>query len=277
LKKSAKKKYQQPKNTKVGVARKTWKPGKYIVSSAQNNTEIHSGFVDALSFLAKKENATVLIVPVVQYKGLGIKKDEVEWSNKIPWPLITIPMNFAPDLFVTPNTPVLPSASRPLTGLSAISKGSSMIIGHQKTALESVATLSSDRPVFLYTTGSITKPHHTISRAGARGESHHTTAALIIEVRKDGAWWVRQLHWSSHGGCIYDLQYKYTSKKRSVSRASGLVIGGLHYAQRCDVNNNSLWGKGGLASLTKPRVQVMHDVLGMFARNPHEKDSFLTA
>ena len=143
----------------------------------------------------------------------------------------------------------------------------SAILGHPKRALETVAT-ATRVPRILATTGAITVPNYTNSKAGKKGAHHHVIGALVVEIDAKGFYWLRHISADAQGR-FYDLDKRYTPNGvEEAGRAEALVLGDLHVGKE---DWSVVRATRKLSRLLKPKHLVLHDVFDGAARNPHEK------
>jgi len=190
---------------------------RYIITSAQNNTDVFTAFFENLVTYAEHVDAT-LLVGTFSYnrnafsqsstkRGRGPTADDRgdNWYDPIVLPYISDdPLELAPMLEWRGEMNVLPTASRPLSGLQTYTQRRSAIFPHAKIALESIAGTADDGAKMNYTTGAVTMLNYVQKKAGLTAEFHHTYGAAIVEVDHEGVWHVRQLN-ADGDGSFYDI------------------------------------------------------------------------
>ena len=77
------------------------------------------------------------------------------------------------------------TAVTPLSGLEGMSKENSCIFGHPKVHMKTIPVLEGYTPKMMLTTGSITHPNYTDSKAGKKSEFHHQYGFVIVEVENE--------------------------------------------------------------------------------------------
>ena len=94
-------------------------------------------------------------------------------SKDCKWPAIIEPFLLSDDfkpckgLQVMGSIKIQPTATRPLSSLDTISGTDSVIFGHPKVAMRSVATKADSMAKLMYTTGSLTKKNYSDSKGRA--------------------------------------------------------------------------------------------------------------
>lgn len=241
---------------------------RYIVTSAQNGTRINKGFFASLQNLAAYYAAQIIVCPWTYspMTGLSDTDEEPAWDQRIAPFLTTKRTQLAPGLILCAEiSRILPTASRPLSGFETYTGRASSIIPHAKIALESVASMKHEPTKFLYTTGAVTQPHYSRTKAGFKGEHHHSYGALLVEVTRKG-WWVRQLN-ADRKNHVHDLDVKATPAEIVTGlRAEAVVVGDLHVAEADPIVLKATWGLDGLMDTVLPQTQVLHDVFDMRSR-----------
>jgi hypothetical protein len=186
------------------------KHGRYLVTSAQNNTEPEWPFFNALKKYAGHIGAQLLVIPI-RYKNPTSRVDPQEkdgadywWHPALEPYLIENELRVHPHLVIQADLRIQATSPQPLAGLKSRSGSSSAIYGHSQLSMESVATPQNTLPKLLYTTGSVTKKNYSRTRQGNLGDFHHSHAAIVVEVQ-DGLFHMREVTWSREHLCFIDL------------------------------------------------------------------------
>src|SRR5690606_33657091 len=103
---------------------------------------------------------------------------------------------------------IQPTMQFPLSGAEGLTNAESSIIGHPKLQLTTVATPQSRMPKILTTTGAITVPNYTDTRAGKLGTFHHVLGAALVELQSDKIFHLRQIN-ARKDGAFIDMEYAY--------------------------------------------------------------------
>lgn len=269
------------------------KPGelkRYIITSAQNNTDAHVPFFENLVAYAEILDAQVLVGSYsynrASYSQKSTKRDRgptsddraEDWYDPIFEPyFMDEPLELAPMLEWRGELNILPTAKRPLSSLETYTQRRSGIFPHAKIALASVAGTADDGAKMNYTTGTATMLNYVQKKAGLEAEFHHTYGAHIVEVDHEGDWHVRQLNADSKGD-FYDIADFGTTGAVLVSNGevtAGIDVEGANWgdlhARVIDHEIRDLaFGEGGILDTLRPRHQFAHDILDFRARNHHE-------
>ena len=251
----------------------------FVVTWAQNATPVHQGFLNSLKIYCKHRNALLLVI-AGRYKNPTSQFTQNQqhseyWVDEISEYLIDSRIELNPNIIVMGDIKTQPTAENPLSGFKSITQDKSGVFGHSKVAMESVATPQNSLPKLLTTTGAITLKNYTDSKAGAKGEFHHTFGATVIEVQGD-LFHMRQIN-ACNDGSFIDLQHEYTSTRvRKAGRPLGLILGDLHTEFVDSDSEQSVFGKGGMLDVLNPKKVVLHDLYdGYSGSHWHDKKLFI--
>lgn len=263
---------------------------RYLFSSAQNNTPLHSGLWENLLALAAHYNARVQVARFTYVKsGLGASGDKASFHQGVKMPTLyegdTLVWDerlagyvnddrceIAPGLIWCGEQNILPTAVRPLSGYETYTGRASGIFPHVKFAMESVVSAKHEPTKFNFTTGTLTQRNYIQRKAGLKAEFHHCYGALLVEVDSNGDWWCRQINADSEG-TIYDLDVKVEHGKVTTgNRVEAITWGDIHVTglseEVYDLSSDMM-------DFLNPKYSFYHDILDFRSRNHHErKDPF---
>ena len=247
------------------------KAKRYIITSAQNATPVHKKFWASIERYAKYNNAEIIVIPL-RYKNPTSQwteeSKEHEWWDSKVLPYLFNGRQDIGSIRVLGDIKVLPTAVTPLTGLDTISGEMSGIVGHPKIQLTTIATPHHSRPKIMTTTGACTAKNYTDSKAGKKGEFHHSFGACVVEVRGK-TFHLRQINACDDGSFI-DLDREYTAiGTKKAPRAEALVMGDTHVDFVDPAVVKATFGEGGIVETLKPKRLVYHDLLDFYSRNHH--------
>jgi hypothetical protein len=166
---------------------------------------------------------------------------------------------------------------KPLQGLQTYTKKLWGIFPHTKISLETVAT-HKDRPAkFITTTGAVTLPGYSATKAGMRAVFDHLHGAVIVEVSKNGVWFRHLTPNNELDGTFYDLDNKVErGRVTSGHKSQALIYGDIHVEKLDPAVREATWGPNGLAGLLRPATQVLHDLMDCSAENYHSLDNMFS-
>ncbi|QDJ96434.1 putative A1 protein [Xanthomonas phage Xoo-sp13] len=247
--------------------------GRYLITSAQNNTPIHQPFFASLLNYCEENNAELLVIPY-RYKNptsVFTDKDYETWDSALDPYMVRGNLKICPELVLVGGVKIQPTAVQPLSGFEGYTGSSSAVFGHPKVQLKTVPTPNKELPKILTTTGAVTIPNYTDSKAGFKGEFHHSLAALVVEVT-DEEFHIRHVH-SHSDGSFYDLDSYYTTNEITTGhRVAALVTGDTH-AMFLDkqVEAATYSNEDSIVKVLRPEMRVFHDLTDFYSRNHHHR------
>jgi hypothetical protein len=248
----------------------------YVITSAQNGTNVHKNGLQSLLTYCLKNRAQLLVIPY-RYKNptsqwSKANREDDSWNPAILPYLVTKRTDLNNHLTLLADIMTQPTATRPLEGFETLSGSKSAIIGHPKLELKTVATPQEKLPKVLTTTGSITEKNYITSKAGKKGEHHHTFGATIVEVENEDRFHIRQINMKDDGS-FCDLLDEYDGGDvRHYDRVPALVMGDTHVnVIDGQVVAATFRGPTSIVGTLKPKVLVWHDVHDGTAKNHHDR------
>jgi hypothetical protein len=249
------------------------KAKRYVVTYAQNATPVHKPFLEALLVYCKENDAELLIIPG-RYKNptsvfTQAMYNEHWWDRDVHKWLFSGRVKLGEHLTVYGDISIQPTATRPLTGFEVFSGTASAIFGHPKLQLTTVATAKRRYPRILTTTGAVTKPNYTKSKAGKKSEAHHVYGATVVE-QGERLFHIRQIN-AKRDGSFVDLDREYTAEgSREAGRALALICGDIHVEQSDKQVLDATFNRAdSIVKTLRPETIVYHDVLDFNRRNHH--------
>lgn len=263
---------------KTPVFRRTLgKVERFVITSAQNGTPVHAGFVKALETYCEHNSAELLCIPL-RYKNptsrwTDSQANEEIWAPEVARYMWNQRKKLNANLVLLGDIKVQPTAVSPLTGFEGLTHGESAILGHTKLQLLTVPTPQSRMPKILTTTGACTVRNYTDSRAGKLGEFHHTLGAAVVEMQGK-KFHLRQINAAKDTGVFIDLGKWYgidwmKSGVDTAPPAEGIAFGDVHVDWTDPGVERATFGKGGILDVLKPKRIFWHDLLDGYAVNPH--------
>lgn len=266
-----------------GIVMEPKKPGvrinRYVITSAQNNTQIHQPFFESLLRYCEHFDAKLKVIPV-NYENISLTskngKEEKWWAAPLVPFFSTEREQLNDNLMLMADISVNATNKNPLSGFETLTGKRSGIFGHGQIEMQMIPTPESKLPKMLHTTGSVTLRNYSETKAGKIAEDNHCIGALAVET--DGnRFWIRQLR-TDDTGEFYDLNLKFTPKGvQSAEPALGLVCGDIHWDFICPkVKRATFTAIDSVKSVLKPQKLILHDVLDFYsASHHHERDPLL--
>lgn len=255
---------------------------RFVITSAQNNTKVHQGFLKALEGYCAENDAQLMISRFTYNKTAfnnETENGELWYDPKIEPYIFDHSAEITKKLVFCGELDITPTASDPLSGFDNYCQGASGIIPHTKVAMKSLPGMGDDAARFMYTTGACTKRNYIQRKAGQKAEFHHNYSALVVEVGDNGDFFVRQLA-ADASGAFYDLTDKYLPSGEVLhdQRVEAVNLGDIHVEKGDPRMDEIAFSKGGIMDTLRPKYLFVHDLLDFTARNHHNtKDPFFWA
>lgn len=252
----------------------------YVVTCAQNATPIFKEGLKTLRSYCKDRSAELICIPIRYHNATSqwTQKDEDSnwWASEIASDLVDKRVELCSNLVLLADIRTQPTAVRPTSGMETFCGGQSTIIGHPKLETVTIPTPQNTLSKIITTTGAITVDNYTDSKAGKKGEHHHTFGALVVEVNGD-SFFIRQIN-IDEDGSFYDLDNFYSGNKIKRNQAlAGLVLGDLH--ERFvdpSVVKATFSAKDSMINVLKPKAIAFHDVMDFHSANHHHRKKVFT-
>jgi hypothetical protein len=275
----------QPKPIIITTPRRETK--RFIFTSAQDNTQVHEGFLDNLEAYADHMGAKLHVGRFTYNKRLfeDNRKDKADWWHPRILPYVTDDeFHLGDNLVFCGNMNTLPTATAPLTGFETYTRSKSGIFPHAKIQLVSVPVMKGTVPKIIMTTGTCTLPNYVQRRAGILAEFHHQIGAVIVEIDADGDHFCRHLI-AEKDGSFQDLtRYVSGGKVTDGNRVKAISWGDVHLEKLDMQVARACWGIMGdtlgtidsrmvqansMLEILAPEYQFFHDVTDFTVRNHH--------
>jgi hypothetical protein len=238
------------------------RPRRWLLTAAQDDTDVHAAFLGNLRAFAAHLGAELLIAGFTYQKGLfedhstrtALFRAEIQPFMRFA------PMELGPVWFFA-NMNILPTAVRPLEGLATHSRGRPAVFPHAKLQLATVPAMPGVRPPIICTTGCVTVANYIQKKAGIKAELHHILGATVVEVAPDGAWFLRPIS-ATPDGAFQDLDAVVRDGRVSTgARVRAITWGDIHTPYLVEPIRRACWGPGGMRATLRPRTQFFHDLI----------------
>ena len=186
------------------------------------------------------------------------------------------------DVWLSKNTMLLgqvkvtPTAVDPLSGLDSVSGNYHAIVGHAKVRGRAVPTPSNNSAKWMTTTGAVTIENYTDSKAGYKGQFHHTLAAILVDVDEEGYAHIRHVHFNGDG--FYDLDRFVTPDGIDIGhRIAALICGDIHVKFIDSTVRRVTFGRSeeSMLSTLRPHQLGIHDLLDFYSDSHHARGNDL--
>lgn len=260
----------------VGRLHKTIRSAKgvqrYVITAAQNATAINRPFFDSLLGYCKHQRAQLIVIPYRYKNPTSIWSKAAEhddwWAAELVPYMLDRRVRLNKHLILLADIKTQPTANTPLQGFESITGPHSAIIGHPKLELTTVPTPQERLPKLLTTTGAVTQKNYLPSKAGKKGEFHHTFGACVVEVDRS-TFHMRQIN-AVKDGSFMDLRYEYRGAKRTDTGGVAALILGDEHEEFIDPSAvSATFGRGGIVPTLRPALIISHDIHDFYSRNHH--------
>jgi hypothetical protein len=172
-----------------------------------------------------------------------------------------------PLLEVISDIKIIPTARNPLTGFEGISGDKSSIFGHPRVHLKSLPVLKGHPNKLLLTTGACTIKNYTDTRAGKSAEFHHTYGFIIVEIKDDKTFYIRQVT-ALNDGSFIDLNNSVKFEEvTKINEVAAYILGDIHAA---NVYEPVMETTVKMFDHLRPDRIVLHDLFDGESVNHHE-------
>ncbi len=246
------------------------KKKRFLISWAQNNTNIDESLLKNMEVYAKEINGEIIII-AGRYSNQTqtLDRDVKEsWDPKLDKYLCASQINIHPFLSVMGDVKIQATAVSPFTGLHGLSKENSCIFGSPKSQLEMIPVLNGCKPKMMLTTGSVTVKNYTQTKLGKVSDFNHQMGFITCELKDNNIFYIRQIV-ANEAGSFDDLFYHVENGKITKNKEiEAAVLGDLHYGQHDEkVLNNTFK----LLDKLKPKHILLHDVFDNTATSHHSQ------
>jgi hypothetical protein len=247
---------------------------RFIITWAQNDTPVHEAFVSNMESYAKHIDASIHVIAGRYKNPTSVSEDRSleTWSERIETYLDACRHEIHKHMWIMSDVKIQPTAVNPMTGLEGMSGVNSCVFGSPKVQMETIPVLEGSLPKLMLTTGACTLKNYTDSKAGKKGEFHHTLGFVIVEIKDASVFFVRHVT-ANDNGDFTDLYNRVESSESGKSKISkikkvaAIILGDIHYGQHDErVITKTL----DLLKTIKPDNVVLHDVFDGLSINHHE-------
>jgi hypothetical protein len=256
--------YESAKNKKLNKQAK-----RFIITWAQNDTPVHKGFLKNLEAYAEEFNADIHVIAGRYKNPTSVFEDKAHdsWAQEIMPYLDAGRHSVHKHMTIMSDYKISPTATNPMTGLRGDTGDNSCVFGHPRVQMEMVPVLDGHAPKMMMTTGACTKSNYTDSKAGKKGDFHHTLGFVVVEIKNKEVFYTRQVTATSNG----DFNDLYHNVSKGVitrnTEVDAAVLGDIHLGQTDPaVMKETLK----LFKKLKPKHTVIHDLFDGHSINHHE-------
>lgn len=246
--------------------------GRYVLTTAQNNTDVDRAFYDALRVYCDHMGARLLIAKTLYNKNAFLQNPEdtegVYFDPLIVPYLVEGHISLGGCDFIS-SAHVSPTAKHPLSGFEAITpNGVHCVIPATQIALKCVAALKGATVKRMFATGSITKRNMVLRKTGAVASTFFNVGALFVDTT-GGNFEARQLERMNGESGFYDEGKYFTGASVFTGHnPEVLQFGDIHAEKLTEENHCKMLE---LIRKYHPDNIMLHDVSDFSSRNHHNK------
>jgi hypothetical protein len=239
-------------------------PRRYFVTSAIAGAKLNQSFFNSILTYCKNNKAELVILPM---KGINVE------DEYYPEELLEYSDHFATEFrfnsnLVAKDFMISPQQINPLEGLQRFGQRQySLIIASPKQFMCIAPVSSESLPHIIHSTGCVSSPKYATTRIGRLADQDHCCGGLIVEIRDNKMFHIRQAVSDDQGG-FFDLGKYYIKDKIVQKRASAIVLGDYHTGFE-DPSVIQNWKE--CVKETNPKYIVFHDLFDGHSINPFHK------
>lgn len=250
---------------------------RFIVTWGQNDTPVHKKFFKCMTAYAEFHNADMHVI-AGRYRNptsLSAEHGKVDtWVDDLVPYLDANRNNIHKFVSILSDIKIQPTATNPMSSLNGVTGANTSIFGAPKVQQEMVSVLHGEPPKMMVTTGACTIKNYTETKAGKKGEFHHTLGFVFVEIKDDDHFYLRQVT-ANADGSFNDLYYNVKDGiVTDIRSIEAIILGDIHLGKHDPRVFDLTFNK--LLKRLKPNHVVMHDVFDGNSINHHEsKDPFI--
>lgn len=252
--------------------------GRYILTAAQNNTDVDPVAIAALHAFAKRHDAQLLIGRMTYNKG-AFKQPDVDdtdgiyYANEVKSYLVNGTLNLGGRYYFLADANVIPTAKWPTSGFGAESPSDiGLIIPATRIEMRTVPALKGGALKIIHATGAVTKRNYILRKTGAQAATAHCIGATFVDTETGD---IRALQIMENASGFYDVDGFYSAdgfKPLAAGDVAAFQPGDVHAEKTSDT---AIARVVKLIKRFKPENLFVHDLLDFSSRNHHNiKDPF---
>ena len=239
---------------------------RYIISSAQTASAVYKPFFENMLAYAEFIGAEVGIIATRYKNPTSVHRIEGDvWDERVLPYLTAQRQNLHEGIVLLGDLKIQATATSPTTGLDSVEGSASCIIGSPAVEFRPIATLPEERQKFLMSTGSVTNPSFTDTKAGSVAAEFHRYGFIVVEIESDETVHFRNVVGESDGS-FNDLVYRVEDSRIGTEDVGTMVWGDSHYAQKIQEVTDAFRGMCTDLGISK---SILHDVWDSKNLNVH--------
>lgn len=250
---------------------------RFLITCAQNNTDINKPFFDTLLQYCEHNKGTKLLIGKTLYnKNAFAQPQDVEdvfFDPAVLPYLVEGMVGLSNTCMFFAGANVLPTAKNPLSGFESVTGPNvDCIIPSVQISLKVLARLKHAQGKRLFSTGAVTLKNFIQRRAGQAAESWFNSGALIVEIDNHGKANITQIEAMDETGAFYDRGILYSVDGIEADHYPEVLQFGDIHAEKALPQNIEF--ACSVLREYQPDNLCIHDLLDFTSRNHHRtKDS----
>jgi hypothetical protein len=246
------------------------KKKRFIISWAQNNTEVKKNFLEGMKAYSKILNADIHIIAGRYRNPTSLDtstQDDEFWDERITKYLDANRHDIHKYVSILSDIKIQPTAIAPMTGLQSMTGINSCVVGHPRVQMQVLPALPGHKPKLMLSSGACTEPNYTDSKAGKMAEFHHQFGFVIIEIKDENTFFARQVV-ADNNGDFSDLFYNIKKAKvTKITKSAGIIFGDVHYGEH---DEQAISASLDMVKKLNPSTIVLHDILSSKSISHHD-------
>jgi hypothetical protein len=252
--------------------------GVYVITSAQNNTDVDPSFLASLHTYCKRHGAQLVVGRMTYNKG-AFQQPDVDATDGVYYDPAIVPylvngtLNLGDRFYMLADANVIPTAKWPTSGFGAESPvGVNIIVPATRIELRTLPALNGGGAKIVAATGAATKRNYILRKTGAQAATAHCIGAIVVNTVTGD---IRQLQQMDNETGFYDVDGFYSPdgfRPLAAGDVAAFQPGDIHAEKTSD---EAIAAVVKLIQRFKPENVFAHDLLDFSSRNHHNiKDPF---
>lgn len=244
----------------------------FVITVAQNNTDLHGGAFSALQHFASSIGARLIVCRTYynksgfQHPEHGADADGIFFAPALsPYFVDYSCILGESGALLVGNANVIPTAKNPLSGFEQLGKpGQDVIIPAAKIALQCTAALKGGKGKRFFSTGAVTLRNYIQRKAGQVAESEHSIGAVVVTPTD-----IRHVEIMPNAdGFAYSTTFYNENGSIRPCHPIAIQLGDIHAEK---MEEDKLEDIRDMLSELKPRHLILHDLMDFTSRNHHNR------
>lgn len=255
--------------------------GCYVLTSAQNNTDVDAAFLASLHVYCKAHGAQLLAGRMTYNKG-GFQQPDVDadegvyYSDAIKPYLVRGTLNLGGAFYFLADANVIPTAKWPTSSFGGETpQGVGAIVPATRIEMRTTAALKGSKSKAIFSTGAVTKRNYIMRKTGAIAAAGHNIGAVFVNTITGE---FRHLEQMAGSEGFYDVDGFYSPEGFEPLEAGSVAAfqpGDIHAEKTSDA---AIQAACDMVRRFQPSNVFLHDLLDFTSRNHHNiKDPFFLA